>query len=92
MGKLDRKYMGIRVAFVLIAVVCYFGTLAALATFPEALDQATTWNALEWLIGAIGAAVIGDTVRPSGMQASAFHVTRTAPGTFPAEDEDTSDV
>jgi hypothetical protein len=90
-GKLDRKYMGVRVGFVLVAVLVYFGTLGALALFPE-LDQATTWNALEWLVGAIGAAVIGDTVRPSGMKVSAFHVERRPSETFPVEDEDMSDV
>lgn len=90
MGKLNRK-MGVRVGFVLIAVVCYFSTLAVLVTFPGVVAQDMTWSALEWLVGVIGAAVLGDTVRPSGMKASAFNVARAA-GADPAEDEDTSDV
>lgn len=90
MGKLNRK-MGVRVGFVLIAVICYFATLAVLVTYPGVVAEDMTWSALEWLIGAIGAAVLGDTVRPSGMTASAFRVAR-ATGAFPAEDEDTSDV
>lgn len=82
--RLDRKWMGTRVSFVLAAVICYFGTLFVITTYgtsfahPEApyevLHQEQTWEALEWLLMAIGAAILGDTMRPSGTRQAAFGV------------------
>ena len=63
--------IGIRVSFVAVAIACYFATLAALAYAPS-LEQTGTWSALEWLIGVIGVAVAGDTVRPSGQRLAAI--------------------
>lgn len=68
---LQRSVMGVRVGFTLVAVLCYFGTLTLLASFP-ALDQGQAFDALEWLVMAIGVAIVGDTVRPSGKSVSAF--------------------
>lgn len=45
------------------------------------LDQEQVWSTLQWLIGAIGVAVAGDTARPSGMKAGAFGVTSAPPKT-----------
>ncbi len=75
---IDRKWVGTRVGFVGVGVVCYFGTLWGLATFPD-LSQPEAWAALEWLLGMLGAAICGDTVRPSGMRQAAFGVTTAPP-------------
>ncbi len=70
---IDRKWVGTRVGFVAVGVVCYFGTLGALATYPD-LAQPEAWGALEWFLGVVGLAILGDTARPSGMKAGAFGV------------------
>lgn len=103
--KLNRKWIGTRVSFVLAAIVCYFGTLFVITTYgtvvpdpatltsvietatvddlvkiievnqpQEILDQEKTWAALEWLLMAIGAAIIGDTARPSGAKKASFGI------------------
>lgn len=78
MGELKRSFgLGMRERFVLIAVACYAGTLVILAGAPE-LDQALVLGALEWLVAAIGGAIIGDTARPSGRSQAAFGVTAVA--------------
>ena len=41
----------------------------------EVLNQEQLWAALQWLIGAIGVAVAGDTARPNGQKAASFSVT-----------------
>jgi hypothetical protein len=99
--KIERKWIGTRVGFILAAIGCYFGTLLVITNYGTVildtatlemlvttgltldqtdlaivvLDQDKVWTALEWLIGAIGLAVVGDTARPSGMKAGAFGVT-----------------
>ncbi len=103
--KLNRKWVGTRVGFVLAAIVCYFGTLFVITTYgtvvidpttllgvletatvddlvgvlesnqpQEVLDQQKTWEALEWLLMAIGAAIVGDTARPSGAKKASFGI------------------
>ena len=109
--KLNRKWIGTRVSFVLAAIVCYFGTLFVITNFgtqvtdpatltavletatvddlvkvleankpQELLDQEKTWEALEWLLMAIGAAIIGDTARPSGAKKASFGIAANAAG------------
>lgn len=109
--KLNRKWVGTRVGFVLAAIVCYFGTLFVITTFgtvvtepatllavletatiddlvavleanepQEVLDQQKTWEALEWLLMAIGAAIIGDTARPSGAKKASFGIAANGAG------------
>lgn len=56
---------GVRIGFVVAAVGVYFGSLLVLAVAPG-LEQAGVLDAAQWVIGAIGAAILGDTVRPSG--------------------------
>ena len=75
--------MGVRVTFVAVAIGCYFATLAALA-FAPALEQSGTWSALEWLVGVIGVAVAGDTIRPSGQTGAAFSVAPSSTTTITA--------
>lgn len=72
----------VRVGYVLLCVACYFATLLVLAHWPS-LDQAGVWSTLEWLIGAVGIAVAGDSIRPSGQRASAFHVSSSEPAGSP---------
>jgi hypothetical protein len=69
--KLERSIVGVRVGFVLLAVICYFGTLVVLGNF-EQIEQGKAWDTLTWLIGTIAVAVGGDTLRPSGQKTSAF--------------------
>jgi hypothetical protein len=77
-SKLERKWIGTRVGFSLLTVAVFFGTMYALASYPE-LDQSSTWDVCKWVIGALAGAILGDTVRPSGQKGAAFGVT-TAPG------------
>jgi hypothetical protein len=77
---LPRSVLGVRVGYVLLCVASYFGTLLVLAHWP-ALDQAGTMSSLQWLVGAIGVAVAGDSLRPSGQRASAFHVVAASQST-----------
>lgn len=72
--KIERKYIGTRVGFALTAVGSYFGTLAALAWYPD-LPATDVLSTCTWLIGALSVAIVGDTARPSGMKAGAFGVT-----------------
>lgn len=74
---LNRK-LPVRASFVLVSIAIYGGTLAALALVPT-LDQGGTWSAMQWLLGVVGAAIIGDTVRPSGQATSAFRGAEPAP-------------
>ena len=69
-----RRVVGVRVFFVLVAILCYFVTMYALANY-EVLDQVEAWSTMEWVIGVIGTAILGDTFRPSGASDSAFTVT-----------------
>lgn len=61
-------------------------TIAALAEAGAAieptvvLDQEQVWSSLQWLIGAIGVAVLGDTARPSGKKSASFGVTASNGG------------
>ena len=91
--KLERKWIGIRVGYIAVAVACYFGTMLVITNFgtvlPTAemigvtgnaepitvLDQDMVWSALQWLIAAIGGAVLSDMARPSGSKTAAFKVT-----------------
>ena len=41
------------------------------------LDQEMAWSALQWIVGAIGVAIAGDTARPSGKKQAAFGVAAT---------------
>lgn len=77
--RIGRKYIGTRVSFSLAAIVCYAGTLAALAFAPD-LSQPEAWAALEWLVGMLAVAIIGDTARPSGMKGAAFGLTAAPKG------------
>lgn len=70
--------LAMRASFVVLAVACYFATLGLLAAFP-ALDQPNTMSSLQWLVGVIGVAVAGDTLRPSGKAMSAFHPAASPP-------------
>ena len=63
---IQRSFIGVRIGFVIVAVACYFGSLALCAAF-DSLDQTLVLGALEKLIMAIGLAVVGDTLRPSGV-------------------------
>lgn len=72
---LDRK-VGVRTAYVAVAVAVWFGTLFALSRWPT-LDSGQVLDALEWLLGVLGIAVSGDTLRPSGRASAAFGVTPT---------------
>lgn len=76
--RIERKYIGTRVGFTLVAVSSYGFTLVALAWWPE-LSQPETWEALEWVVGMLGVAIIGDTARPSGMKGAAFGVSANKP-------------
>lgn len=69
--KLERKYIGTRVGFSLLTVLCYFGTLAAVEADP-ALNTEEVWSTMRWVIGALSVAIIGDTARPSGKGSGAF--------------------
>ncbi len=71
--KIKRKFIGIRVFFILVAVLCFFVTLLVLGNFPG-IEQEPAWSALEKLIIAIGAGVLSDMARPSGMKKSAFSI------------------
>ena len=76
--KLERKYIGTRVGFTLVTVIVYFGTMAAIAWALKnniALDQVQIWEVCKWVIGALIAAISGDTIRPSGNKKAAFGVT-----------------
>jgi low affinity Fe/Cu permease len=68
---LQRQFVGVRVSFVIAAVACYFGAMLVCAKFPG-LSQEVVFSAFEKLIVAIGVAVVGDTVRPSGSSTTAF--------------------
>jgi len=46
----------------------------------QLLDQEKTWAALEWLLMAIGAAIIGDTARPSGSKKASFGIAANGSG------------
>ena len=96
LDKLDRKWLGTRVGYVLAAVLCHFGTMYVITnygtSFPDpetikalaaagatieptvVLDQEQVWSSLQWLIGAIGVAVVGDTARPSGKKKGSFGI------------------
>lgn len=69
---LPRGLIGVRAGFVAVAVVCYFGSVLLCGLY-DTLDQPTIFDALEKLLMAIGVAVVGDTVRPSGKLTTAFH-------------------
>jgi hypothetical protein len=71
--RLDRKWIGVRVAFGIAAIGCFFGTLSWVSAVP-ALDSAEVFSSLRWLIGLLAAAIGCDTARPSGMKAGAFGV------------------
>lgn len=96
--KITRKWIGTRVGFALVSVLCYFGTIVVITNFgtklpdpelldvitPEVfaaldpvvvLDQEKAWTALDYLLGVLAIAIIGDTARPSGMKGAAFGVT-----------------
>ena len=45
----------------------------------DGLDQPEAWSSLEWLIGTIAVAVLGDTLRPSGRLTPALRLPQAAP-------------
>lgn len=66
-----------------LAVITQWGTVIPTKEMVEVLgsadpvvvlDQEMVWSALQWLIGAVGLAVAGDTARPSGSKQAAFGV------------------
>ncbi len=73
LDKIDRKFIGTRVGFALLTVLCYFGTLAAIEG-DAALNTAEVWSTMRWVIGALSVAIVGDTARPSGLKSAAFGV------------------
>lgn len=74
---LERRYIGTRVGFCLVAVVVYFGTMFVLANEPS-LVQPEVWEVCKWVIGTLAAAIGGDTVRPSGKATGSFGVSSSA--------------
>jgi hypothetical protein len=65
------RSVAVRVSFVALAIACYFATLGICASFPT-VDQPNTMATLQWLVGVIGVAIAGDTIRPSGQRVSAL--------------------
>jgi len=66
--KITRK-MAVRQSFVGLAVLVYFATLGI-----EAKYGIQAQDSMQWLLGLIAAAVLGDTYRPSG------YMSATTPG------------
>lgn len=64
--------LGTRSLYVGVAVLVWFATLLACALAPH-LDQTQVLAGCQWLIGVIGVAIGGDTLRKSGEPKSAFH-------------------
>lgn len=65
------RRVGVRTAYVVVAALVWFGTLFALSQWPD-LEEGPVLDALEWLLGVLGLAVGGDTVRPSGQARAAI--------------------
>lgn len=70
--KLNRK-APVRISLVVLTVALYLVTLYIVAVSVD-LDQVQVFDLLKWIIGVIGAAIAGDTWRPSGHAKPAMRV------------------